>query len=131
VTRPATIGPAWWALPPAFVLLVVLSAALSILCSVLTAQLRDLAPLMAALFPVLWLMSPITIPPDAFRAARAGWLVDLNPVYYIVELVRAPLLRGEWPALHPVLVSTSVVAAVTLAAFAALAASGRRLVYRL
>ena len=26
-----------------------------------------------------------------------GALVDYNPIYHLLEIVRAPLLRGEWP----------------------------------
>lgn len=39
--------------------------------------------------PVLW---------ERARLGDHGWIADLNPAYHLMEIGRAPLLQGTWPA---------------------------------
>jgi len=47
----------------------------------------------------MWFVSPIYFEASLFRNGGLGVLVDFNPIYHLLEIVRAPLLRGEWPTL--------------------------------
>lgn len=44
-----------------------------------------------------YLVSPILWDPQ--RVSGHRWVVDLNPVFHLIELARSPLLRGDWPLL--------------------------------
>lgn len=58
---------------------------------------RDVPHALALAFQTLWLVSPIYFEPSIFRNGGLHVLVDYNPVYHLLEVVRAPLLRGQWP----------------------------------
>lgn len=76
---------------PAFVVLFLLSVPITAIMAIFFPRFRDLARLIASLMLVILLITPIF-----WQASMmTGWrtLVYLvNPVYYIVEFVRAPLL---------------------------------------
>jgi lipopolysaccharide transport system permease protein len=119
----------WLAVPAGFVLLAATAAALATASSIATARVRDCAPLMTMAFPLLWLMSPIGVPPGAFRDAGAGWLVDANPVYHLAEWLRAPLLRGEWPSARSIGMALALCAVSVALAAILVRQTGRRFVY--
>jgi lipopolysaccharide transport system permease protein len=45
----------------------------------------------------MWFVSPIYFDEKFFRDGGLGEMVDYNPIYHLLEIVRAPLLRGDWP----------------------------------
>ena len=45
----------------------------------------------------IWYLSPVFFEPKLFRNAGVGWLVDWNPVYYLLDLMRSPFLSGTVP----------------------------------
>jgi ABC-type polysaccharide/polyol phosphate export permease len=105
---------------PAFGVLFLLSVPITAIMSILFPRFRDLARLIASLILVILLITPIF-----WQATMmTGWrtLVYLaNPVYYIVEFARAPLL-GKPP--DPIVVA--VVLAMTAAIWVLGAAVYRR-----
>ena len=74
-----------------------LSCALAVFCT----RFRDAAELVQASLQLLFLATPIIWPPEVLRATRIPWLLDANPMYYLLEAVRAPLLdHPVTPALY-------------------------------
>jgi lipopolysaccharide transport system permease protein len=63
------------------------------------ARFRDLPHALALVMQAMWFVSPIYFEPSLFRNGGLGALVDYNPIYHLLEIVRAPLLRGQWPSL--------------------------------
>lgn len=62
--------------------------------SILSARFRDIPPLIAAVMPMLFFLSPVL-----FRIQQAeslSWLMWLNPLTYIITILRDPLL-GQKP----------------------------------
>lgn len=56
---------------------------------------RDVHPALSALLPFIFMVSPIVWRPEALpsgAASAAAAFVDWNPVYYLIEAVRSPLL---------------------------------------
>ena len=53
---------------------------------------RDLAPIVANTMQMLFFVTPVVFHPGA--VSSIAWIVDLNPLYYLLEAIRAPLL-GE------------------------------------
>ena len=45
----------------------------------------------------LWFVSPVYFEEKMFRQGGLDFLVDYNPIYHLLQLVRAPLLEGRWP----------------------------------
>ncbi len=66
---------------------------LGIVCS----RYRDLTQIVTSSVQVLFYLTPIMWMPKHLPAGAAFYLLALNPVYHLIEVVRAPLL-GEFPA---------------------------------
>jgi lipopolysaccharide transport system permease protein len=58
---------------------------------------RDLPHALGLILQAMWFISPIYFEAKVFRGDQLHGLVDYNPIYHMLEIVRAPLLHGEWP----------------------------------
>jgi len=58
---------------------------------------RDVPHALGLVFQALWFVSPIYFEPKVFRGGNLHALVDYNPIYHLLQIVRAPLLHGRWP----------------------------------
>ncbi|WP_454742152.1 ABC transporter permease [Cupriavidus necator] len=89
----------WAVLPlfiPAFALFVLNAMWMAMIAGLLSARFRDLPQIIASLFQVAFYVTPIMYRPDSL--VRFSWIVDLNPLSYLLHLVRGPLM-GEVPTL--------------------------------
>jgi homopolymeric O-antigen transport system permease protein len=105
---------------PAFLVIFVMSIPITAVMSILFARFRDLGRLITSLMLVILMVTPIFWQPG-MMAGRRALLYLGNPVFYIVEFARAPLL-GKPPA--PLVVA--VVLAMTAAIWVIGAAAYRR-----
>ena len=116
---------------PGLLILMTTSLLLIAIFAHLNARFRDAAHLAAVVMQVLFYVTPVIFPADLLRQRKLGVIIDLNPMYHLLEVVRRPLLSGT--AADPV----SYVAAglfIALLAGAAAALIGiyqRRIVYAL
>ena len=92
---------------PGFALWLVNAVWVELLLGMCSARFRDVPPLVSSAVQIIFFLSPIMWHP-ATLGTRAG-MVEYNPVYHFLELVRSPLL-GEWP--DPI--SWGAVLAITL-----------------
>jgi lipopolysaccharide transport system permease protein len=122
--RPAA---AVWTLAPALLVLLatVFSAALAI--SIVGARFRDVTQIVTSLTQLLFFLTPVFWAPEAIGPARA-WLVAANPVFALLDIVRAPLL-GTAPAAASWPVALAAAAAAPLFGMALLARYRGRIAY--
>ncbi|KUY98715.1 ABC transporter permease [Burkholderia territorii] len=96
----AIFGVKNWEVVPLFVpaMIVYLANALwiSMLAGLLSARFRDLPQIIAALVQVAFYVTPVIYKPSAL--SRFTFIVEFNPLAYLIELVRTPLI-GEAPTL--------------------------------
>lgn len=89
-----------WAVLPIFLpaLLLYLANALwiAMLAALLSARFRDLPQIISALIQIAFYVTPIIYRPDSLK--RFAFIVQLNPLAHLIELVRAPLI-GQMPSL--------------------------------
>jgi ABC-type polysaccharide/polyol phosphate export permease len=78
--------------------------------AILSTRFRDLQQIIGTALQLLFLASPIIWPVASVRGGRAQFLLDYNPVYYMIEVVRGPLL-GENPSVATWLVASFIAAA--------------------
>jgi lipopolysaccharide transport system permease protein len=64
------------------------------------ARFRDLPHALGLVLQALWFVSPIYFDAEIFRNGGLHGLVDYNPIYHILQIVRAPLLQGQWPTME-------------------------------
>src|SRR5579872_4529029 len=84
-------------LVPTLALLFVVGWSLAVLAGFVTAYFPDMQHLSEVGLQILFYATPIIYPPEMLRARHLGWVVDFNPLAVFIELLRAPLLTGEFP----------------------------------
>src|ERR1700730_14928536 len=109
VLRPESIG--WTALlaVPGVILVAVNGVWIALLCGLFCLRFRDVAQLIATLLQISMLITPIFWPPETLSGTRRAVFVDTNPLFHMVDIVRAPLL-GKFPDA----ISYLVVAVITV-----------------
>lgn len=88
----------WETLPvfiPALILYMANAMWMAMVTGLLSARFRDLPQIVAALMQIAFYITPIIYHPNSLT--RFSFIVDLNPLAHLIELVRAPLI-GEWPS---------------------------------
>lgn len=87
------VQPTLWTLLaiPAFVLLFLMSIPFAAVAAILFTRYRDLPRLISGSMIIIMMMTPIFWKPDMISGWRSAF-VYLNPVYYVIDLVRSPLL---------------------------------------
>lgn len=119
--------PSWATLlviPGVVVLVANLTWILTIL-SVLCMRVRDVGSFLPNAVFMCYLLTPIIWQPE--RLGSKAWVVNFNPLYQLVELIRAPLM-GHPPSAITWGVTIGMVAVGTPIAYAALAATRKRIV---
>jgi lipopolysaccharide transport system permease protein len=86
-------GPMSAAIVPAFMLWLVDAIAVSILLGAFCARFRDVPPIVASLMQIVFFISPILWSPAVLAHRGIGvYLINWNPFYALLEIVRGPLL---------------------------------------
>ena len=97
VARPQIFGWSWLAAVLIFPIAVLIVWPLATCLAYIGARFRDLPHALGLIMQAMYFVSPIYFDARLFRDGGLGALVDYNPIYHLLEIVRAPLLRGEWP----------------------------------
>lgn len=93
---------------------------------VLTARFRDVGQLTGAATTFLFFLTPVFWRPD--RLGEYAYLIDYNPFYHCLEIVRAPLVSGGGVLDHYAVVG-AIAAVTSVVSFCLYAAFFRRLPY--
>jgi len=114
--QPATVKPApqLWPLIfllPAFVLLFLFGWFLATIMSMATAHFPDARHLAEIGLQVLFYLTPIMYPPSLLEGrGRLTWFIELNPLTYLLNLFRVPILDGIPPTANDFLITMGLVA---------------------
>jgi lipopolysaccharide transport system permease protein len=92
----------------------------------LSARFRDVPPIMTSLTQLAFFLTPVFWRPEQMRGRQV--LVLLNPFYYMVEMVRKPLM-GEVPSLEMWLMSIGMCIVGTIIGVVFFARYRRRIAY--
>ncbi len=96
---------------PALMILYVSCFFWGLVIAMLCARYRDIPPIVKSTIQVVFFITPVMWPPESL-IGKQHLIVDLNPMYAFLEIIREPLL-GSLPSLRNI----TVVAAVTLVGF--------------
>ncbi|CAN1724581.1 Transport permease protein [Hyphomicrobium sp. 1Nfss2.1] len=99
VLKPGTLSWAWLAWFLALPVLLFTAWPLATALAYVSVRFRDVPYALGLAMQTLWFISPVYFDVKLFRSAGLDGLVDYNPIYHLLELTRAPFLRGEWPSL--------------------------------
>jgi len=108
---------------PAFFLIVVNMVWVSLLFGIIATRYRDLAPILGSVVTLLFFMTPIVwttanLQKMGGAAAERARLVEINPLFHYLDILRAPLIGEDQQAYHwyIVLAFTVIGLAVTMVA---------------
>ena len=88
---------------PGLLLLVVNLLWSALLAAIICTRFRDMPQIIVNMLQVAFYLSPVIWLPELLPNAHR-WLLDFNPIYHLLEIVRAPLL-GRAPAIESWLAS--------------------------
>ena len=93
ILKPSLLHPIGLLALPGLACVIVASAPIALLCGMLCLRFRDVQPLVTTALSITMLITPIFWPVDALSGLHRLVFIDLNPLYHLIEIVRAPLLR--------------------------------------
>ena len=92
---------------PGFILLTINLTWISLILAVVCTRYRDLPQIIASLIQIIFYLTPIIWMPKTLPENAGFYLLDFNPVYHLIEIVRAPLL-GQLPTANDWIISTAL-----------------------
>jgi len=118
------IWPTWNILlfAPALLLILLNGFFLSLILGPLCARFRDVPMIISSVMQIVFFMTPIIWSADSMP--QRAWLLNANPFFHFIEIVRDPLLGGtatieNWVACIAITVLTGVIAVAFFARFRA------------
>jgi lipopolysaccharide transport system permease protein len=117
-------------LVPSVVLLFVLAWSLAVLLGCANVHFQDTQHLAEVGFQILFYATPIMYMPEMLK----GWVYEVekfNPIYYIIQLIREPILQGHAPAPLTYGVACSTIVVIVIAASITLSRLQRKLIFHL
>ena len=98
----------------------------------LNTRFRDVAHMASVGMQVLFYVTPVIFPATLLRHRRDLMLViELNPMYHLLEVVRQPLLNGVAASWHSYAAVAAIILGLAAVAAAVIAAFQRRIVFAL
>lgn len=104
IFRPAISFDLLYVIPGLLIVYVALTG-MSLGLSCLGARYRDLAPLLTAVIGALFVLTPIFWRTDTVIDAQ--WIANYNPLYHLLEVIRAPLM-GAAPSMLNWIVASAI-----------------------
>ena len=98
VVMPQNFGLTWLAALSIYPIVILIAWPMSTLLAYIATRFRDLPHALGLVLQAMWFISPIYFEAKVFRGGELHGLVDYNPIYHMLEIVRAPLLHGDWPS---------------------------------
>lgn len=97
IMYPENVSISWIAIPTLLPILVIMAWPLATIAGYLGARFRDLPNALALCLQAAWFVSPVYFKESMFREGGLNALVDYNPIYHVMQILRAPVLHGHWP----------------------------------
>ncbi|MFM1848430.1 MAG: hypothetical protein RL417_1904 [Pseudomonadota bacterium] len=116
------------ALPIMIVPLFLMTIGATLFFAVLNVFFDDIRHLIQIGLQALYFLTPIIYSKEHLPDSVASWL-PFNPMYYIVELMRAPMYHGELPSLELLGVSIGISVGILLLGLATLRRADPKLMY--
>ncbi len=86
----------WWFVPVALAVLSIFCLGVALFMQTLAVFFVDIVDMYQLLLQALFFLTPIIYPRDAFPEQWA-WLLRVNPMVPLIELIRLPIYAGELP----------------------------------
>ena len=123
------VGPGTLLVVPGFMLMMIASLLLVTIFAHLNTRFRDVAHMASVGMQVLFYVTPVIFPAELLRKRRSlSLVIELNPMYHLLEVVRRPLLAAgpaDWHSYAVTALFIVVLAAVAVERHRLLSAAHR------
>ena len=116
---------------PTLILLLIFGWSVATLAALANTHFSDSQHLIDLGLQALFYMTPIIYPPEMLKTKGLGWLISWNPISAMLELIRQPILYGEWPSANAMGTAIVLVGVLFGTASLALYKLQRQLVFRI
>jgi lipopolysaccharide transport system permease protein len=131
IVMPQNFGWTWLAALTIYPIVALLAWPLATLLAYIATRFRDLPHALGLVLQAMWFVSPIYFEAKVFRGGELHGLVDYNPIYHMLEIIRAPLLNGKWPTALNYAYCIGVIAVLTLLAWLVGRKSEKKIIFYL
>jgi homopolymeric O-antigen transport system permease protein len=100
----------WWFLPVAVLILSLFSLGVALFMSTFAVLFVDVVDMYQLFLQAWFFLTPIIYPKEML-GKEYPWLIEINPMFHMVELMRLPLYDGVLPSLRTLLISCAWAAA--------------------
>jgi len=108
-----------------------LAWSISICTAFLNVKFRDFSQMIILIFQALWYGSPVFISQDIFIKAHLEYLVYYNPIAHLLNLLRQPMLYGQFPHLVDYYYSIGVTLVFMVLAFIYITRNEKQIIFAL
>lgn len=95
-------------LPIPVVFLAMFALGIGLLISTMAIYYADIAEMYQILLTAWMYLSPVIWPPEILPEYLRYWITTLNPMYYLIELFRTPIIYGQVPDVSLLLISAGI-----------------------
>ena len=103
--------PITWAIlfiPIPLILLAAFALGVGLMLSTLAVHFPDIKEMYVIIVQAWMYLTPVMYPDDIIPIAYRDWLLYLNPMYYLINIFRAPIYEGSLPSLNILIVGIAV-----------------------
>ncbi|CAE6845110.1 ABC transporter permease [Paraburkholderia domus] len=125
--RQFTLG-SLWAIP-GFLVFTLINFFHLIIVAHVGARYRDLPHLLTGLIQIAFYVTPVMYTVDMLKARGLGFVYMMNPLYYLIEIIRYPLMNGAAPPTEVVGLALGYGALVGIIAIIVIKKMSARIVY--
>ena len=103
--QPDSFGSKMLMVFPGLLIIFVFSLAWANISAVINLNIRDYQPLQSLILQGLFYATPIIFPAEMLKEKGFEFIYQINPIYYMLEVVRKPMLGNELPELKVYLIA--------------------------
>lgn len=103
--------PITWAIlfvPVPLILLTAFALGVGLMLSTLAIHFPDIKEMYLIIVQAWMYLTPVMYPADIIPITYRDWLLYLNPMYYLINIFRAPIYEGSLPSLNILIVGIAV-----------------------
>lgn len=127
----STFGPALLFLPVAIVCIGLFSLGMGLLLSTLAVYFTDIADMYQMVLLAWMYLTPVFYPKEILLDSNRGWLMKVNPMYYLIEMFRAPIYQGSLPHWSDICIGAGISLIVAVAGWIFFTHKSDEFIYRI
>ena len=128
--NPLKFGPQMLFIIPGFIIVFIFGVGISNLTSFVNLYIRDFAPLQSLILQALFYITPIIYPIELMKQRGFDFVYQYNPMYYMIEIVRQPMLGNYVPSWLICLIASGISLSTILESIFIINKIGRKIVFK-